>query len=300
MQLKTGIFISFDDREFKMINIIYNHHIIPAEDFPLDVNDRGFLLGDGIFETMRGYCGTVPWLELHWQRLEQSAKILNLRLPLTKTELRDHIARLLEANNLKIHDSALRLTVTRGASERGLLPPLQQNPNFLLTGQPFFPSNQISFSAQISQIRRNEFSPLSYIKSLNYLDSILAKQKAVADGFDETIFLNTQGNLACASAANIFLLQGEKLLTPALAQGVLSGTVRQKIIELSQLNQIEMIETILSLADLQHADAIFITNSLAEIMPVDLVDQIKYASSENRLIIKLKALYQQAVYEEKN
>lgn len=283
-----------------MINIIFNHHIIPAEDFPLDVNDRGFLLGDGIFETMRSYQGIVPWLELHWQRLEQSAKILSLQLPLTISQLQDHAAMLLQANNLISGNAVLRLTLTRGVSERGLLPTSQQNPNFLITAQPLFPSNQISFSAQVSQIRRNELSPLSQIKSLNYLDNILAKQQAVADGFDEAIFLNTQGNLACASTANIFLVCERKLLTPALEQGTLSGITRRKIIELSRLNQIEVIEAILSQSDLQSAEAVFITNSLSEIMPLDRIDQIKYASSGNSLIIKLKEFYQQAIGEKIN
>lgn len=283
-----------------MINIIFNHHVIPAEDFPLDVNDRGFLLGDGIFETMRSYEGLLPWLALHWKRLEDHAKVLNLILPLSEKQLQTYLMTLFTANNLTTANAVIRLTITRGAGQRGLLPPKSPAPNFILTAQSFAPSDRASFSAVISQIRRNEFSPLSYIKSLNYLENILAKQQAVTLGYDEAIFLNTQGNLACASSANIYLVKGEKIFTPALEQGILSGIMRQKIITLCSKHQIELVETVLTLQELEQADAVFISNSLLEIMPLDRVGQTNYASSNHKLILKLKKLYQQALSENRS
>ena len=249
--------------------IYLNGKFISAELGKIDFNDRGFLLGDGLFETMRAYQGKTPWLKEHWQRLEKSAGYLEIPLIISFDELGGIINELLSQNNLLAQDASLRLTVTRGSGPRGLLPPNNVKPTLMLTafGLPAF--EVAAVDACVVNIRRNELSPLANIKSLNYLENVLAKMAAVKLGSQEAILLNSKNHVAEASAANIFCVTEKmELITPRIEDGALPGITRQVVIHLAEKLNIPIAEKIVNVDDLTHAAEIFLTNSLIEIQPV--------------------------------
>ncbi|GLR68866.1 2-keto-4-methylthiobutyrate aminotransferase [Acidocella aquatica] len=205
-----------------------NSALCPATHAGIDPADRGFTLGDGIFETLRIAGGAPRHVALHLARLRQGAAALGLTVPLTDTQFQTAISTLLTANALS--DATLRITLTRGTGPRGLLPPANSNPTLLITTAPFIAAAP-EISAVICQTtRRNEFSPLSRIKSLNYLDSIIARREAAARGAEDAILLNTKGDAAEASAANLFVLQGATWTTPPVADGALPGILRARLL----------------------------------------------------------------------
>ena len=208
-----------------------NGKLVPESAGAVSVLDRGLLLGDGLFETMRAVDGHVLQWQRHWERLCAGAGVIGLALPWTATELSDAIRRTLHANDLSA--ATVRLTVTRGflPAARGLLPPADAPPTLLIRATPFapYPDNLYRDGMNVNvsrQVRRDEQSPLSRVKSLNYLDNIVARQEAAEAGADEALLLNTQGNVACATTANVFTVRAGRLYTPLVADGALPGTVR--------------------------------------------------------------------------
>ncbi len=195
-------------------------------------DDRGLLLGDGLFETFLCLEGRPQFFTDHWQRLTRSAKALSLAIPFSEQEVHDALCALLEKNNADPRASA-RLSLTRGPGPRGLMPPepSQQKPQMMLTSAaaPAPPSKPIK--AILSTIRRNEGSPASRMKTLAYMDNTLAVSEARQAGADDALMLNNHGHVACLSAANIFSLKEEgDLITPPVAAGILPGIMRKKII----------------------------------------------------------------------
>jgi branched-chain amino acid aminotransferase len=198
-------------------------------DIPLiDATDRGFTLGDGLFETIRVANGNARWLDRHLARLASGCEILRLPPP-DQTAIRDGITTLLTA--LGLCDGALRLTVTRGPAPRGVLPTRDTQPTLLITDRPLPMPQGPARVIVARKTRRNEQSPLSRIKSLNYLDSILARLEANEAGANDALLLNTQGNLAEATAANVFLVLDGELITPPVCDGALPGITRALLLE---------------------------------------------------------------------
>lgn len=252
--------------------IFFNGQYIPLEQASLSVEDRGFLLGDGLFETMKAYRGRVFCLRKHWQRLKDASDFLQIPLFLGWEDLLKISQELLAQNHLNESVAVLRLTLTRGKGPRGLMPPDYPQPNIMLTAF----SREAHFLAESSlwvvEICKNERSPLARIKSLNYLENILAKTAAVRAGANEAVLLNTQGLVASASCANIFLkLPNGKILTPGLDQGILAGVTRGLVIEMAQKSGIEIEEGQVTQQDLKNAEEIFLTNSLIEIQGVNRI-----------------------------
>ncbi len=240
--------------------------------------DRGLLLGDGLFETMRTVGGRVLQWQRHWERLSAGASVIGLPLPWTATELSDAARQTLRANSL--HDATVRLTVTRGflPGARGLLPPADTQPTLLIRATPFgpYPDRFYRNGMQVivsRKVRRNEQSPLSRVKSLCYLDNVIARREAAETGADEALMLNTQGNVACATTANVFTVRAGRLYTPPVADGALPGTVRALVCaDLAPQIGCEASETRLAESALQVADEVFLTNALMGIMPVCGID----------------------------
>ncbi len=249
---------------------------MPAGEAAVDPRDRGFTLGDGLFETMRVRGGAVLRIERHLSRLRAGAAVLGLS-PLPKDEdLTDAIARTLAANGLT--DAAVRLTVSRGIPERrGLLPEAEASPSLVVHAEPFtgYPADLYDrgVRAVISGIPRNEHSPLARVKSLNYLDNVLARREAQARGADDALLLNTAGDLTCASAANLFLLLDASLVTPSVASGALAGTLRALVAaELAPRAGLEVVERAVRPEELRAAEEVFLTNALLGIVPLTEVD----------------------------
>lgn len=255
-----------------------NDKLLSYDDAHIDSCDRGFTLGDGLFETMRVCAGKVVRLEKHLARLQNGSDVIGLALPWKNDELHEAICQTLRANQLE--NAFVRLTVSRGVpSVRGLLPDAENaNPSLVIQAGQFdgYPPElyQRGVNAIVSSIRRNEYSPLANIKSLNYLDSILAKQEAADMGADDALLLNTTGNVACASAANIFFVKGKTLLTPPLNDGALPGTMRAHVTnDIGPKHGLAVIEQSVFSADIFEMDEAFLTNALIGIMPLVSVDR---------------------------
>jgi branched-chain amino acid aminotransferase len=253
-----------------------NGKLLPVGETALDPRDRGFTLGDGLFETMRVRGGAVLRIERHLSRLRDGAAILGVS-PLPENEdLTDAITETLAANGLT--EATVRLTVSRGVPKRrGLLPELGSSPSLMIHADPFtgYPAElyKRGVRAVISGIPRNEHSPLARVKSLNYLDNVLVRREAADRDADEALMLNTAGDLACASAANLFLVNGDTLLTPDCSSGPLPGTVRGLVLEkLAPLVRLKVSVRAVRTEALVVADEAFLTSALLGVMPLCMVD----------------------------
>jgi len=232
--------------------------------------DRGLLYGYGLFETMRSYGGRVFRLEEHYRRLCEGAAVLDLPPALTLDDLRAAVDALLEQNGLA--DAYLRLTVTAGPAPDGG----GASPSILLVARPLsgYPPDlyQRGMAAVTSASRRNEASPLSRVKSLNYLDNLLAREEARRKGADEAILLNTRGLVAEGSASNVFLVGSEGILTPGIDSGALPGITRATVIELAREAGIACAEGEVATEALVQAAEAFLTNSIMGVMPLTRLD----------------------------
>lgn len=254
--------------------IYFNGWLVPEEEAKVSIFDRGFLYGDGLFETMRAYRGKVFKLREHLERLFNSARIISLPISKMLKELEEAVYETLRANNLK--DAYLRLTISRGEGERGLDLPLSPCPNIIMVAKPLppYPKRwyEEGLKAIVVKVRREKDSVLSQIKSLNYLPNILAKLEAKEKGADEGIMLNEDGYLTEATVSNIFLISQGKLLTPSLKSGVLPGITRKTVMELAPPLGLEVSEREVNLSQLMEAEEAFLTNSLREVVPLTQVN----------------------------
>jgi branched-chain amino acid aminotransferase len=253
--------------------IYLNGDLLPDDQTHIDPADRGFLLGDGIFETMRSYRGRIFRLDAHLDRLFSGAEFLGIPVPLMRDELARGVSATLKANQLSNRGASLRLTLTRGPGPRGLIPPPRPQPTLQITAAPLTQTKFPPAKAILANdIRRNEHAPSSKIKSLNYLDNILARRQAEQAGADEALLLNTAGHLAEASTANLFIFREGTLQTPPIDDGALPGITRSVVLELAAMLGIPAEETTLNPDDLHHAEEAFLTNSIIEIRPLVQVE----------------------------
>lgn len=257
-----------------MMGIIYlNNEWLDDNQPVISSKDRGFLLGDGIFETIKVVSNQIQFFDDHWRRFSQSAEFLKFSLSITKSELKNSIHRLVVLNQLEYKVSVIRLTLTRGIGERGVQLPSHGTPTCMITAHLYIPNPKNEISLYISSWRKNEYSPLSNIKSLNYLENILAREEAKTKGYDDALLLNTKGNLAATTIANFFMVVNQKIVTAPIEDGVLPGIMRANILALAKQREIEVIERSLSLDDIDGATEAFISNALIEIIPVKQINQ---------------------------
>jgi len=243
------------------VKVHLNGILQEADAARIDPADRGLTLGDGLFETLQAKDGRVLRLEAHLDRLARGAEVIGLPLP--DMDLEAALADTLAANGLS--DGVLRLTLTRGVGPRGVLPPLAPQPTVLITAAPLPPPAPAACLIGASVTRRNELSPLAAIKSLNYLDNILARQEAARRGADDAVLLNTMERVAETSIANIFAVLDGRLITPPVSEGALPGVMRAAVLAL------EGIERAFTLQELMQADEVFLTSALS-IRPVREVE----------------------------
>ncbi len=259
-----------------MASLVYvNGDMVPADEARVSALDRGFTLGDGIFDTMRSVGGRVFRMEDHLTRFESSARALGMALPLDRAALVAAIDAVLDANGLA--DALVRVTVSRGVpASRGLLPPVSPSPTVVIAPTPFGSGLEDAYErgyrVQVATIRRNEHSPLSRIKSCNYLDSVLARMEAAERGADEALLLNTAGRLACGSSSNVFLVIDGALLTPSLECGVLDGVTRRTVLVIASALGIPSEQRHIRPEELCTAEEAFVTNTAIGVMPVVAVD----------------------------
>ena len=267
------------------MTIWLNGKLLAADEARIDPSDRGFLLGDGVFETMAARDGKLVFADLHFDRLTRGADTLGIKLPYSIVELRSAVTSLLTMNGCNDKDrTAVRLTLTRGTGPRGLVPSPDANPTVLITRSPA-PAAQASIGVTIATARRNEFSPTANLKTLTYIDQILARQEADAAGADDAILLNTQGKVTCATAANLFLWDSNTLITPPLSDGCLDGTVRRKVLEIASQTGIAAFEESITPSTLANVESAFLTNSLIGLLPLHEIAErsLKTHALQNRL-----------------
>lgn len=228
---------------------------------PLEAHDRGFLLGDGVFETVSVINHKPLWLDDHVRRMARSAT--ELGLPFNAEGLFAGLTEVLKKSAAQCE--VLRITLSRGKAARGLAGD-GASPSLLITLDEFAAKNLFqSCRVTVSQVRRNEFAPSSRLKTLSYIDGIMAAREVAADA-DDALMLNTSGHVASSTVANVFALHGDALITPSLDQGVLPGITRH--ILLDKKLGFKPVERAVPLEDLVRADAVFLCNSLRFIRPV--------------------------------
>ncbi len=241
----------------------------------VSVFDHGLLYGDGIFEGIRAYNGRVFRLQEHIDRLFYSAKAILLTLPLTREEFVKATVETCRRNNLR--DGYIRLVVTRGVGTLGLNPNKCKKPSVIIIADKIqlYPPEYYDKGLTIITVptTRNLHSALNpAIKSLNYLNNILAKIEANNGGCEEAIMLNSEGYVAECTGDNLFLVKGKQLLTPPLSAGALYGITRNVGIEIAREMGLEVLEPNLTRYDVFNADECFLTGTGAEVVPVIKVD----------------------------
>jgi branched-chain amino acid aminotransferase len=241
-----------------------NGALVPAEQARIDPADRGFTLGDGVFETLAAADFRPLRLDRHLARLREGAAVLRIPVPVEDAVLAAGLAALLEANG--IASGSLRLTLARGPGPRGLALPAEPNPTLLATAAPAAPAPPPARAIIATRTRRNEFSPLARIKSLNTLDNIIARTEAAERGADEAILLNTAGQVAESSIANLFVVLDGRLVTPPVSAGALPGIRRAEILAAGGAE-----ERVVGPEDLLRAEEAFLTSSLS-LRPLIAVD----------------------------
>jgi len=267
-----------------------NGELTDEREARIDSRDRGFLLGDALFETLLARRGRIAFLDAHVIRLAAGANILGIPMPVSTGLLAVACEMLLEANGLlQAPRVAIRITLSRGPGPRGLVPPENPVPTLLISAVES-PEPAASLTAIVATPRRNALSPVSRLKAVAYIDNVLAREEARARGAEEALMLDTTGHLSCASVANVFLWEGERLVTPAEECGILPGVTRAAVIELAERLGVEIVEDMIMPQRLVHANGIFLTNSLMGLMPLSRIETRELPP--HRMTGRLQAAYE--------
>ncbi|PKL91060.1 MAG: branched-chain-amino-acid transaminase [Candidatus Goldiibacteriota bacterium HGW-Goldbacteria-1] len=257
-----------------LINL--NGKMVPKEKAVVSVFDHGLLYGDGIFEGIRVYSNNVFRLRDHIERLYDSAKFLNMDIGMKQEDMIKQVVETVKANKLK--DGYIRLVVTRGVGDLGL------DPRKCTEGVTFFiiAANISLYPEELYKngmfittvaVRRNLSETLEpRVKSLNYLNNILAKMEAGNHGSAEAIMINNLGHVAEATGDNVFHIKKGKLYTPTLTSGALGGMTRRTVLEIGEELKMDVFETIVTRYDLYTADECFLTGTAAKVIPVTRID----------------------------
>ncbi len=257
------------------MKIYLNDGLVEREDAKVSVFDHGLLYGDGIFEGIRLYDGCVFKLEEHLERLEYSAKALMLTLPRSRAEIAEAVCETCRANGLV--DGYIRLVVTRGEGNLGLSIKSCQAPQLIIIADSIelYPPEFYEKGLQIITVPTRRCNPAALpptVKSLNYLNNILAKIEAQHLGYHEAIMLNDQGYVAECTGDNVFVVHKGELITPAVSAGALKGITRDTALDIAGELGIPWREASLTRYDIWVAEELFLTGTAAEIVPIVEVD----------------------------
>lgn len=257
------------------MKIYINGEFYDENEAKISVFDHGLLYGDGIFEGIRLYEKCVFKLDEHLERLERSAKAILLTLPWSREELAKAVLETCRQNSLV--NGYIRLVVTRGKGSLGLSPKGCTNPQLIIiAGQiALYPTEAYTVGLKIITVpsrRINSAALPPQVKSLNYLNNILAKMEAASQGYSEAIMLNDQGYVAECTADNIFIVLKGAILTPSISDGALGGITRGTVKDIAKELNIPYTATQLTRYDIWNADECFLTGTAAEIIPIVEVD----------------------------
>jgi branched-chain amino acid aminotransferase len=264
--------------------IFFNNKFLKTNDPMTNIpwNDRGFTLGDGVFETIRIKEGKPLYLKDHVERLKKNAQLISLPFIYSLEAINKILCELLTINQLAHKNAYARITFTRGISERGLNIPTVQHPTLIITALAFQYKIAEDYTLKISKnIIKNEFSITSRIKSTSYLDYILARHEAVSLGCHDALLLNTQGYVVESSAANIFFRFDNRIITPPEKDGILPGIMRKNLLPVIESMGFTLIEKSLTPEEISTATEIFLTNALMPIQPVSKVKDLWEPTHQN-------------------
>jgi len=269
--------------------VFFNDKFLPINEAAVSVLDRGFTLGDGLFETLRSYGGNVFQLEDHLDRLLASAKKIFLEIPYNKKRLAEIIDEILKKNQLQ--EAYIRITITRGEGPPGLSFPEISQPTIVVYAKemPVLPQEYYEQGIKIATFQNSATQTAilnPQVKSCNYLSQIIIKELANRKEAFEGIILEDDKKVTEGTVSNIFIVKDKKLKTPALSQFILPGITRKFILELSQKEQIPSEETQLTVENIYDADEAFIVNTGIEILPVSNADSIKIGNGRPGEITK--------------
>jgi aminodeoxychorismate lyase len=270
--------------------VFLNGQFLPEAQAVVPVHDRGFLLGDGLFETMRVAGGKPFRFAQHLERLARGADYLKIKLPFTPKELEKIAAQLIEEN--KMPDAILRLTLTRGPGGRGYAPDGKSKPTILMTLHSAPPlENRTEWNLITSSFRIPAADPLSSFKTTSKILHVMARTEAVERGADEALLLNTNGEAAETAGGNLFWIRGKTICTGPAAGGGLPGVTRAVVLEICEALGLETSQRTIKPEALRKSAGLFVTQSALGIVPVaafdgttvtpsPLVDQIARAYRE--------------------
>ena len=265
------------------MKIYLNDKLVPEKDAVVSVFDHGLLYGDGVFEGIRAYNGRVFLLEEHVDRLYDSAKAIDLKIPMSKKKMCEAVVATCKGN--KIVNGYVRLVITRGVGSLGLNPYLCKKAQVIIiaAGIQLYPKKLYEEGLRVvtvGTVRNHPEAINPKIKSLNYLNNVLAKIEAINSGCMECIMLNHHGQVAEASGDNIFIIKNGKITTPPVWCGALDGLTRKYVMEIAREMGYEVAEEVMSRYDLFVADEMFLTGTAAEIIAVVDVDKRKIGNGK--------------------
>lgn len=284
------------------MKIFIDGQFYPEAKAKVSVFDHGFLYGDGLFETMRAYRGKCFRLDQHLERLWEGANYLRIHIPYTKSILKQFIHQTITENQLA--DAYVRVTVSRGVGKTGPDPSTCLRASIVIIALPLTPYPKETYknglSATILNIRRNSMEALPpNLKSMNFLNNILAKIELKDKQKEEGFFLNSDGYLTEGVVSNLFIVKNHQVITPSIDSGLLAGITREVVLELCAEHNIKSVQGKMLPGELLEADECFITNSLAEIVPVTTLDnQFIGTGQPGKTTNFLAAGYSQLVKEE--
>ena len=258
-----------------MSQIYINGTLLPKDEAKISVYDHGLLYGDGVFEGIRVYGGNVFLLAEHVERLYESAKFIRLKIPLSQQEMTDAVNNTVKAN--QIEDGYVRLVVTRGAGTLGLDIRKTSDPQVIIIADTItlYPKEIYEEGMKLvtaSTIRNHPQALSPKIKSLNYLNNILAKIEGTDTGAVEALMLNHKGKVAECTGDNIFIVKNGAIKTPSPDSGILEGITRNAVIRLARGVGLSVEETTLTRHDIYVADECFLTGTAAEVIAVVSLD----------------------------
>jgi branched-chain amino acid aminotransferase len=283
----------------KELQVYIDGEYYPKSQAKVSVYDHGLLYGDGVFEGIRAYNGIVFKLNEHIDRLYRSAHALRLTIPLTKEEMTTIVLETLRKNSLR--DAYIRLVVTRGIGDLGLDPRKCPKPTVIIITDTISimssEAKEEGITTMIAWVRRNSVDSTTHeIKSLNYLNSVIAKMEATANGVDEAICLDKNGFISEGVGENLFIVKDGKLITPPSSSGALAGITAKFTINLAKNLGYEVAETNLTPFQLFTADEAFFTGTAAEVVPIREVNKRQIGSgSPGPITKKLMAAFQKAI-----
>ena len=273
----------------KELMIYIDGQYVPKSQAKISVYDHGFLYGDGVFEGIRAYSGSVFKLKEHVARLYESAHVLTLKIPITQEEMINAVLDTVRKNGLR--DAYIRLIVTRGIGDLGLDPRKCNKATIIIIADRIAlhegEAKIKGITTMISWVRRNPVDGTSHeIKSLNYLNSIMAKIEANMSGVDEAICLASNGLISEGVGENIFMVKNGKITTPSSSTGALSGITAKVVTKIARKLGFEVVEAGITPVQLFNAEEVFFTGTAAQIVPIREVNWRKIGDGNRGPVTK--------------